>query len=307
MIYLPIILILFLIYLAFGLYIGYDIINSHRQPIIKTPKDYQMNFEDIEFKSSDGLNIKGWLIPGKNKKLIIITHAYPFNRAGFDPKYQGFLTRFKEKVDLLRMAKVLRDQGYWVLMFDFRNHGESEKGKSAIGQTEYKDVVGALDFVAKDDRLSKLQIGFVSFCMGANSTIIAQSKHPEKFDGVRALVAIQPISQLIFLRIYIKKTFSVLGLALLPIIDLGCRIFGSCPLAKMSPADYFKDLKIPTLLIQTKSDPWTDLNLIQNYFDQIKSPKELWLIDKNIPRFETYNLVSQEPERIIKFLEKYVA
>lgn len=307
MIYLTFILILFLIYLAFGLYIGYDIVHSHRQPIIKTPTDYQMEFEDIEFKSTDGLNIKGWLIPGKNKKLAIITHAYPFNRAGFDPKHQGFLTRFKENVDLLKMAKVLNDHGFWVLMFDFRNHGQSEKGKSAIGQNEYQDVLGALNFVDGDDRLNKMPIGFVSFCMGANSTIIAQSKNPVKFEKVRAIVAIQPIAQLVFLQIYITKTFSILALALLPIIDLGCRIFGNCPLYKMSPANYFKDIKLPTMLIQAKSDPWTDLDLIQKYFNEIRSPKEFWLIEKFMPRFEAYNYVSKKPERIIKFFEKYVS
>ena len=31
---------------------------SHRQPIVRTPDDYGMDYEDVSFRSTDGLNIR---------------------------------------------------------------------------------------------------------------------------------------------------------------------------------------------------------------------------------------------------------
>ena len=91
-------------------------------------------------------------------------------------------------------------------MFDFRNHGESDpdpnKGIAGVGLEEYKDVVAAMDYIKSRDELKSMNIGFVSFCMGANSTIIAMSKEPSTFANVKCMVAIQPVSMEVFVRTY---------------------------------------------------------------------------------------------------------
>ena len=70
-------------------------------------------------------------------------------------------------------------------MFDFRNHGESDPspngGKTCVGLEEYLDVVATMDYVQSNVSLRDKNVGFVSFCMGANSTIIAMSKRPDVF------------------------------------------------------------------------------------------------------------------------------
>jgi len=35
------------------------LLNPPRQPIVITPKEYGLNYEDVEFKSTDGINLKG--------------------------------------------------------------------------------------------------------------------------------------------------------------------------------------------------------------------------------------------------------
>ena len=42
-------------------------LHSVRQPIVTTPKDYGLEYEDVEFESTDGLKLKGWF--DKRKKL----------------------------------------------------------------------------------------------------------------------------------------------------------------------------------------------------------------------------------------------
>ncbi len=280
------------------------ILYPHRQPITKTPKDLGMDYEDIEFKSTDGVDISGWYIPGESKKIIILTHAMPFNRHGFSVKNQGPVKMFKTEVNLLTTAKVLHKEGYPVLMFDFRNHGISGKGKTAVGLNEYQDVLGALDYIKK--RFDPQEIGFCSFCMGANSTIVAMSKDKERFRNVKCMVAIQPISMYVFVRVFAKKIFSFVGLAFLPLIKAIVKWRGGHAMEDMSPKDYAKDISVPTLFIQAESDPWTELSDIKGFYETTPGQKDFWMIKEKIPRFETYNYVSEHPEKMLAYFNKYL-
>lgn len=298
-------------------------IHPYRQKITKNPKDYGMDYEDVEFPALDGVKIKGWLVKGNKSRrfrsgsrsqsasgLIIQTHPMPFNRAGFVAKNQGPIKLFKENVDLLKTTKALNDAGYWVLTIDLRNCGQSGSGITAVGLNEWQDVAGALDYIAKNDPpaggLKTMDIGFASFCMGANSTIIAASKVPEKFKNVKCALLVQPISMLVFLRTFIKNTFTVLSLPILPIMEFFARRGGSPKFADESPIEYAKDVKFPTLLIQGKFDKWAELSDTQQIFDNLAGKKELLFVDKPMPRFEVYNLVGQKPEKMLEFFKKYL-
>jgi len=46
------------------------LLNPPRQPIVITPKEYGLNYEDVEFKSTDGINLKGlFFMIGKKEGL----------------------------------------------------------------------------------------------------------------------------------------------------------------------------------------------------------------------------------------------
>jgi pimeloyl-ACP methyl ester carboxylesterase len=279
------------------------IIHGRRQPIVHTPKEYGMAYEDVEFPASDGLRLKGWFIPaaGENRRAIIITHPLPFNRHGFLAKNQGFPPLAFTDVDLLKTAQALHAAGYPLLMFDFRNHGESESKLTGVGLEEYRDVLGALAYLRQRQDLEEPQIGFVSFCMGANSTVVALSKGKQQVDDVKFLVAIQPVSALVFIRSYLKAVYTPLSLVLMPILDWIVQRRGGHPLAAMTPLPYTKDLGIPTLYIQAKHDRWTELSDTQQFYDATPEPKTLWWIEEKINRFEAYNYIGQHPERVIEF------
>ena len=276
---------------------------SHRQPIVKTPKEYGMKYEDIEFKSTDGLTLKGWFIPGKSDKTLIITHPFLFNRHGFITKNQGWLTRFSTDVDLLKSAHALNQAGYAVLMFDFRNHGESDGGITGIGLTEYQDVVGAVQYV--QNRLQTRDIGFVSFCMGADSTIVAMGKAQEEVT-IKCLVAVQPVSVSVFIRSYIKNVFTPLGLILIPFVNKLCQWRGGYSFEEMSPLPYCKEITAPTLYVQARQDPWTELSDIERMYETTPEPKELWFIEGDMSRFDTYNYVGEHPEKVVAFINQYM-
>ena len=282
------------------------ITRSHRQKIGHTPAEYGMPYEDVTFLSEDGLKIKGWFIPGKSNKTVIITHPFPFNRHGFLRKNQGWLYLFRTDVDFLTTAQALNKAGYHVLMFDFRNHGESSAGMTGIGLNEALDVAGAVAYVNERFKSQDHRTGFVSFCMGANAALIAVSKMQPSAERIACLVAVQPISALVFIRSYLKSTFSKVSWILIPVVDRFVRWMGGYALEQMTPQEACQAITIPTMFIQGKYDSWTELSDIQSFYDAVKGEKQLLWIEEKIPRFEVYNRIGNDPETVLTFLEKHL-
>jgi uncharacterized protein len=307
-----IIVVLALLYLGLCYIIARFIIHQNRQPVPKNPGDYGLNFENIEFKTSDNVNIKGWLIPGTLNKLIIITHVAGLTKYGSTVSYKNLTKLYNKEIEFLRITKILQKEGYWVLMFDFRNHGESgpdpNKGIAGIGLKEFQDVVAALEFVSRRNELKNASIGFVSFCMGANSTIIAMSKNPAAFMNVKCLFAVQPISMEVFIRTYIGKFITPVGVnILMPMIKKWVIWQGAYGLNKMSPMEYVKDIKVPTMFVQARNDPWTKLSDIRGFYNNTPdNPKEFFWIENTNHRFESYNYFQHKPEKMLEWLNKWI-
>ena len=119
-------LIIFLFLLGFAIifscyFIAGTIIHLNRQPIPKNPKDYDLDYKNIILKPSDGINIKGWLIPGSSQKIIIMTHVGGLTKYGSYSRYKNISKLYNKEVEFLKTAHHLHNKGYNVLMFDFRN------------------------------------------------------------------------------------------------------------------------------------------------------------------------------------------
>jgi alpha/beta superfamily hydrolase len=299
------------IYFLFCYFLSGTVLYMNRQPIPKTPKDYGLEFENIEFKASDNVKIKGWLIPGSLDKLIVMTHVGGLTKYGSTAKYKSISKLYNKEIEFVETARHLHDKGYWVLMFDFRNHGESDSspngGKTGIGLEEYKDVAAAMNFIKGNPVLNNFNIGFVSFCMGANSTIIAMSKEPDAFYKVKCLLANQPISMEVFVRKYTKTLFTSFGAKIIfPMVKKFVNMQSVHPLEKMSPYEYIKDIKVPTLYVQAKNDPWTDLSDIESFYENTPEPKEFYWIENTKHRFESYSYFQKNPEVMLNWLEKWM-
>lgn len=277
-----------------------------RQPLLKNPGDYGMNYREVEFTTEDGVTIAGWLIPGTNNKLIIMTHPMPFTRYGFAVKHQGMFKVSNIEVELLKTAAVLNKDGCSVLTFDFRNHGQSGKGNkgfTGVGLHEWPDVVAAIKFIKSEDDLKNKNIGFVSHCMGANATIIAMSKAQDTFKNVKCLAAIQPVSMDILVPRMIKNVFPLFA-SFIPGIDKKVVKFTGYSLSEMSPKEYVNDIKVPVLYVQVKNDPWTIPEDVQGFYDKTKAPKELFWIEGDKQRFDGYNYFGSRSEKLLEFLKK---
>jgi alpha/beta superfamily hydrolase len=298
-------------FVFFCYFISRPIIHLDRQPIPRTPGDYGMDFQNIEFKSADEVEIKGWLIPGVSDKLIIVTHVGGLTKYGSTRKFRSVSKLFNEEIEFLKVTQHLHEEGYWVLMFDFRNHGESgpspNGGKAGVGLEEYSDVVAAMNYIQNSDELKDKKIGFVSFCMGANSTIIAMSKQPDKFEKGRCLIAVQPISMEVFVRTYLKRRFTSFGGKLLfPVVKKFVNWQSKYRLEDMSPASFVKDIKVPTMYAQTRNDPWTELSDVMGFYENTRVTKEFFWIEGLTHRFQGYQYFGDKPEKMLRWLKEWM-
>ncbi|MBN2103689.1 alpha/beta hydrolase [bacterium] len=281
-----------------------SLIYPRRQPLVKNPADYGMPYEDVEFITQDSVTLKAWWIPGDDEKIIVMTHPMPFTRYGFSPKHQGFFKVTKLEVELLKTVRHLHDQGYNVLTFDFRNHGESAEGDGGVccvGLNEWQDVAGALDYIAGQPDLSSMPVAFVSHCMGANATIIAMSKASDKFANVKCLVAVQPVSMDVLVPCMIQDKYPLFS-SRVNAINKKVMHYTGHTLDEMSPENYVGDIRVPVLYVQVKNDPWTRPSDIQSIFDKTHEPKKLLWIEGN-ERFDGYNYFGDHPEKLLQFLD----
>ena len=113
----------------FGNMISNMMVKPGQSPLFDTPEAHGLGYENVEFKTEDNVTLGGWLIKGGNDKVIVQTHfGVQCNRGGWTPKGHGPITPWKKDIQFLRQAKYLVEQGYSVLMYDMRGHGESDLG-----------------------------------------------------------------------------------------------------------------------------------------------------------------------------------
>lgn len=156
-----------------------------------------LGYENVTFESMDGVPLEGWFIPADSDTLVIHNHFLPGNRYG----YPGHLPEFSGlggfEVSFLPEYRALHDAGYNILAYDIRNHGLSGQGNggvAAIGLFEYRDVIGSLRYAASRPDTTSMRKILLSVCLGADSTSVAWSKHPEEFSEIQAMVLLQPVS-----------------------------------------------------------------------------------------------------------------
>ncbi|MGE5073480.1 MAG: alpha/beta hydrolase [Anaerolineae bacterium] len=128
---------------------------------------HMADYEAVRIPSRQkGIMLAGWYVPGKpDAPAIVITHG--LNGCKCDP-------------NVLTIAGMLHRNGFNVLMYDMRNHGQSDidNGRAAIGNKEFQDVLGAWDWLIAEKGFTPGRIGLVGESLGAGTTLIAFGEEP---------------------------------------------------------------------------------------------------------------------------------
>ena len=67
-----------------------------------------------------------------------------------------------------------------------------------------------------------------------------------------------------------------------------------------------KSITVPTLVMQNKNDPWTDLAFVQRYYDELQVEKELLWVELSKDWAAAYDYLGTAPEKLAIFFAKHV-
>lgn len=217
-----------------------------RTPVVGLPSDVGLQYEDVNFRSMDGVNLSGWLIRGSAEEAgaeqvtVIVVNGAKQNRNDAD-------------TGTLNIAKDLADKGINVLLFDLKGRGLSEGKGAALANNEL-DIGGAVNFVR--ERYGG-KVALLGFSLGAAASINYASKNDVNF--VISDCCYSNVNEM-FAREAARQGFPQ-GVARMftgTFISIAHCIYGS---ERVNPVDIVTDVDCPILFIHGSADeriPYTD-------------------------------------------------
>lgn len=297
----------------FGKMIANTFVKPFQAPVFDSPENYGLDFEDVTFKAEDGVELSGWLIKGDKDKVVIQSHfGVQCSRSGYTPEGRGMFKFYGEDIKFLRQAKYLNEAGYTVLMYDFRNHGNSASGSLPYvswGQEEAKDVVAAVNFISNHTEYKSASIGLLSICMGQGASVYAfgMDNGLKNCPNLKTMISIQPMDYTCFVNAMGLPKFLVSS------TDKAIKKQTGRDFNETSWRPFVKDVSVPTLVIQNKNDGYLDENFVDGVYSDLTVEKEmLWLdIPKlkggaNPNRAAAYQWVGENPEPIVSWFNNHI-
>ena len=141
------------ILLLFPISLAYVVTHTARAEVPRA--DLGTPYEKVEFTTSDGLLLKGWYIPSRNRAAVI---AFP-GRSG--PQ---------------KHARMLARHGYGVLLFDRRGEGESEGDPNVFGWGGERDLLAAAAYLRSRPDVDRARIGAIGLSVGGEMLIHAAAR-----------------------------------------------------------------------------------------------------------------------------------
>jgi len=253
------VLVVFLILSLISIIVCYNLIHPKRKEIDFYPQT--LEYEEVVFQPvTDELDLKGWFLPAEEStdRTVILSHGYGGNR-----------------LDKFPVTSTLVKNNFNVLVFDFRNSGESATAKTTIGQHEKKDLLGAIKYI-KERFHDNHNIGLLGYSMGAATAALTAAESSE----VQAVVMDSSFADL---EPYLKENLPVWsGLPAFPfnffILNIGTRIFNLSP-GKVRPIKAVEEIDCPIFFIHGQNDHEIPVKNVMKLYEQSGHPEDrLWRV-----------------------------
>lgn len=222
-----------------SLYVGWQLTHPAKKPLDESPEDYGLVFESFVTPSRlDDIQLSGWVIEtsAQAKGVLVLAHGYRGNR-------------LEKNVPALPLTQDLLEEGFHVVLFDFRNSGESEGEKTTVGYEEKHDLISVVQWAKS--RYPDLPLGVIGFSMGAATAIEAAEEEPL----IEAVVADSPFRDL---KDYLSENLSFWsGLPNFPftyVILTFLPLLLDVELKEVSPVKAIQAIDRPVLLIHGTKD-----------------------------------------------------
>jgi len=200
------------------------------------PLDYALAYQPISF-SSDGVPLRGWLIPPAPKRdpaaTVIVAHGWSGNAA-----------------DMLPAARVLHAAGFAVALFDARGHGTSG-GDGPITIVKFaEDIRACLDCLETRPDVDPGRIGLLGHSIGGSGALLAASVDAR----VRAVVSCSAFADPRMITADFLRRFHI---PLRPFLPLVCRFIErwlGTRMEDIAPKTRISRIEAPLLLLHGTRD-----------------------------------------------------
>lgn len=208
--------------------------------IAATPDSVGLSYENVFFKTADGVRLNGWFIPGPDpSKMMIYFHGNGGN--------------IGHRVEKLRL---IHDKlGLSIFIFDYRQYGRSEGAVSEEGT--YRDAEAALKYVRSRTNLLHHRIIYFGESLGSAVAVDLAVKDPP-----RAMVLESPLTSI-----------HDMARAKLPYLPVGFLISD-----KYDSLSKIRKIHVPLLILHGDRDGVVPFEQGRRLFEAANPPKEFYTI-----------------------------
>lgn len=222
------------------------------------PRDAGLPQEDVTLITEDGLHLNGWFIPAKKKPKGTIIYLHGVG----DCKTAG-----------VPLARVFHKEGFHVLLYDSREHGESEGFYCTYGYYEKNDVSVAIEFLKK--RVRTGAIGIFGTSMGAAVAIQAAAIDSR----IKAVAAEAGFTDLRTISVDYQRRIVKLPWHFLRNVAMSrSQKIARFKARDVSPVNDVRKLRIPVLFIHGMEDRFIKYEYSKTLYHHANEPKDLFLV-----------------------------
>ncbi len=258
---------------------AYGLLHPSRTPVSGAPAS---PYQTVEFTTPDGLRLRGWYIPPRNQAVIVFVHGMGGNRSAF-----------------LEEADYLTALGYGALLFDLRNHGESEGELTSLGALETRDVSAAVAF-ARQTAGPDSAVAVFGHSMGAAAVLLAAPTL-----DVQAVIAASAYTSMEDnLDFSVRALTGLPAFPFAPLVAFFGQIESGLDIRQVRPIDTIAQVSPrPLLLIHGALDATIPVENAYQLYEAARSPKQLYIL----PTAGHGGFSAADPDRYLQTLQDFLA
>jgi fermentation-respiration switch protein FrsA (DUF1100 family) len=206
-------------------------------------------FQNVTFRTPDGLRLEGWYVPSKNGAAVI---SFPGRKGPQKP------------------AKLLAQHGYGVLLFDRRGEAESEGDPNLLGWQGTRDIEAAIAFLKARPEVDDERIGGLGLSVGGEMMLQEAAENEELRAVVSEGAGIRSVRE----AVHLDGGAKVIATWAFGLVTLGTAVWTS-NLPPPDLTDLSAKITQPALFIHATPGQGGE-TLSEQFYDAAKGPKEYW-------------------------------
>lgn len=234
---------------------------SERESGLLGPYDTSIR-EKFTVTCEDGYLLHGEIFPCQGSdRFVVLTHGFSFTRHGSVKYVWMFL-----------------EQGYNVVIYDLRHHGENERCQITMGYKESKDLVQLVSWL-RTRYGQTIGVGLHGESLGASTSIMALKHFSKANIPIGFCIADCGYSNLMDLLDYkLKIQYPHLPRLLLELANHLCKLRYGFLFSEILPVEDVKQTNTPILFIHGDSDVFTPPVMSREMYDACQGIRGLYMV-----------------------------